>query len=206
MLTKPPIGIIPREIYLEKTRLERHEEVVAAITRYMTAMQPVPIEWIHEHNQYVNEVRKKEEQLISARIRDTRYSEHCDEDQIQMTEFEKEIFYKINHQREIKGLKSLIYSTQQSENGLKYTSPRIEKFIQVGNLAFFYDNISGLNYYTVVGYNNSDEIVERFLKCKSKFTLLTESVECIDLGIVTFKVEGTETYITTLIQHNELPF
>ncbi|WP_315307267.1 hypothetical protein [Enterococcus devriesei] len=45
---KPPIGIIPKELWIEQRKLE----LKAAIKRYFEADFKVPIEWIEELNSY----------------------------------------------------------------------------------------------------------------------------------------------------------
>lgn len=52
---KPPIGIMPEFVWIEK----RKSELKAAIKRYLEANQHVPIEWIVELNKYCDESPKR---------------------------------------------------------------------------------------------------------------------------------------------------
>jgi hypothetical protein len=46
MNRKPPIGIMPKYIH----DYRRHRELKEAITRFIDADLPVPVEWIEEYN------------------------------------------------------------------------------------------------------------------------------------------------------------
>lgn len=50
-----PIGLIPKFI----NKLERLDEVRGALSRYFTAGLPIPIEWIEEYNELVEETKIK---------------------------------------------------------------------------------------------------------------------------------------------------
>lgn len=45
---RPPIGIIPRYLWIE----QRKSELISAINRYMKAGVKVPVEWLEELNGY----------------------------------------------------------------------------------------------------------------------------------------------------------
>lgn len=49
-LSRPPLGIKPRHIHDR----ERLEEIDGAITRFIEATYPIPIEWIKERNEILN--------------------------------------------------------------------------------------------------------------------------------------------------------
>lgn len=42
--TKPPLGLKPRKFWLE----ERRNEIVLAMSRYITEGKPIPFEWVEE--------------------------------------------------------------------------------------------------------------------------------------------------------------
>ncbi len=48
-ITKPPLGLIPRE-FIE---YDRYIEICKAIVRYYNANIPIPIIWIEEYNELV---------------------------------------------------------------------------------------------------------------------------------------------------------
>lgn len=47
--TKPPLGLIPRQI-VEELRLS---EVIEAIYRYLEVGKKIPLEWIEEYNDLI---------------------------------------------------------------------------------------------------------------------------------------------------------
>jgi hypothetical protein len=49
-VTKPPIGLKPKKIHDE----QRYLEVCAAIARYYNAGMKIPLEWVREHNSFVD--------------------------------------------------------------------------------------------------------------------------------------------------------
>jgi len=53
---KPPLGLIPKYIWMEK----RYIEVCQAIARYYNAGAKIPIEWIKEHNEIVEQANKSD--------------------------------------------------------------------------------------------------------------------------------------------------
>lgn len=50
----PPLGIIPKSIWKE----QRLRELRDVIDRYLEANQRVPIEWIEEYNELLEDIRK----------------------------------------------------------------------------------------------------------------------------------------------------
>ena len=52
---KLPLGIIPKKIWKE----QRLGELRGAIDRYLEANQRVPIEWIEEYNELLEDIRKE---------------------------------------------------------------------------------------------------------------------------------------------------
>ena len=50
---KPPLGLIPKRFYDEKVKVERFNQVCAAIARYYDAGLKINIEWIQEYNELV---------------------------------------------------------------------------------------------------------------------------------------------------------
>ena len=58
MKKKPPIGLMPKDIWMEN----RFNNVCGAITRYYTAGLIIPIRWVVEYNTWIklfNDRRKK---------------------------------------------------------------------------------------------------------------------------------------------------
>jgi len=54
-LVKPPLGIIPKKIWKE----QRLGDLRDAVERYLEANQRVPIEWIKEYNELLEDIRKE---------------------------------------------------------------------------------------------------------------------------------------------------
>ena len=51
---KPPLGIIPKNIWKQ----QRMEDIREAVDRYLDANLRVPIEWIEEYNELLEDVIK----------------------------------------------------------------------------------------------------------------------------------------------------
>jgi hypothetical protein len=51
--TKPPIGLMPRRIFM----LQRLRDISEAIDRYIGANMQIPIEWVIEYNEIISEVQ-----------------------------------------------------------------------------------------------------------------------------------------------------
>lgn len=56
-LVKSPLGIIPKNIW----KKQRLRELRDAVERYLEANQIVPIEWIEEYNQLLDDIRNEVE-------------------------------------------------------------------------------------------------------------------------------------------------
>lgn len=54
MLEKPPIGIIPKKIWIE----QRINEIRRAVNEYINAGMRVNVEWIEEYNQLLKELKE----------------------------------------------------------------------------------------------------------------------------------------------------
>ena len=50
-MSKPPIGLKPKKYH----SLERLNEVRSAIVRYYDDELPIPVEWIEEYNELINQ-------------------------------------------------------------------------------------------------------------------------------------------------------
>lgn len=50
---KPPIGVMPKYLHDEK----RLKELSIAIRRYALAGKFIPLEWVYEHNQLIEETK-----------------------------------------------------------------------------------------------------------------------------------------------------
>lgn len=57
---KPPIGVKPRKIADRLHAIGRANELAEAITRYTNAQLKVPMEWVNEWNERVDEILKLE--------------------------------------------------------------------------------------------------------------------------------------------------
>jgi hypothetical protein len=55
MMNKPPIGLKPKKYH----SLERLNEVRSAIVRYYDNELPIPVEWIKEYNELLNQNRNR---------------------------------------------------------------------------------------------------------------------------------------------------
>lgn len=55
MIDKPPIGLIPKTIWLEL----RIKEIVEAMNRYIDVNKPVPTTWVEEYNTIVKDLENK---------------------------------------------------------------------------------------------------------------------------------------------------
>lgn len=49
MINKPPIGLIPKRIWLTIIYEKRFIEIASAINRYVEAGMEIPIEWLNEY-------------------------------------------------------------------------------------------------------------------------------------------------------------
>jgi len=54
---RPPLGVIPREIYWEDQNQKRKDDLKGAVIRYAENTLKIPLEWIEEYN-YLVEVAK----------------------------------------------------------------------------------------------------------------------------------------------------
>ena len=45
---KPPLGLMPRVVYDERCNSERIEQILRAMARYSDAQMAIPMEWIKE--------------------------------------------------------------------------------------------------------------------------------------------------------------
>ena len=52
-MEKTPLGIMPRNIWQEKTISQRKLDILAAMRRYAAANMPVPTEWVEELTEIV---------------------------------------------------------------------------------------------------------------------------------------------------------
>lgn len=53
-MIKPPVGLIPQEIWRARIYADRHEEVTAAIERYQEAGLEYPITWDWERKEILS--------------------------------------------------------------------------------------------------------------------------------------------------------
>lgn len=55
-MKKPAIGIMPRHIYEERIKIERMNNILKAIKRYISNNQKIPIAWVDEYNELVTKL------------------------------------------------------------------------------------------------------------------------------------------------------
>jgi len=53
---KPPLGVMPRDIYERNCKVTRLNAIAAAISRYLQREMKVPVEWIQEYNELAEEI------------------------------------------------------------------------------------------------------------------------------------------------------
>lgn len=53
---RPPLGLVPRDIWFYNVLKERIKEIMEALNRYMEAEKKVPVEWIEEYNNTLEEL------------------------------------------------------------------------------------------------------------------------------------------------------
>lgn len=49
---KPPLGITPKYV----KNLERRQEILDAVSRYVEANMQIPIEWVEEYNELIKNI------------------------------------------------------------------------------------------------------------------------------------------------------
>jgi len=49
VMKKPPLGIMPRFIWIDA----RKSEIQSALDRYIESNMPIPLEWIEEYNELI---------------------------------------------------------------------------------------------------------------------------------------------------------
>ena len=54
---KPPIGLMPRDIHNRSIKVERFYQVCGAISRYYGESLKIPIAWIEEYNELVDDIK-----------------------------------------------------------------------------------------------------------------------------------------------------
>lgn len=54
---RPPLGLVPRDIWFYNVLKERIKEIMEALNRYMEAKKKVPVEWIEEYNNTLSQFR-----------------------------------------------------------------------------------------------------------------------------------------------------
>ena len=55
-MNKPPLGIIPKDLYEIKVNMERIDMIIAAMKRYSEAGRPIPVRWVEELEERINEL------------------------------------------------------------------------------------------------------------------------------------------------------
>lgn len=57
---KPPLGLIPKNIYERNCIINRFNDVCGAITRYYEAGLRIKVEWIEEYNDFIDMMNKEQ--------------------------------------------------------------------------------------------------------------------------------------------------
>lgn len=52
-ITRPPLGIMPKDIYYQRADMQRLADLCATIRRYYNSGLPIHMEWIKEYNELV---------------------------------------------------------------------------------------------------------------------------------------------------------
>lgn len=52
-IEKPPLGIMPKDLYYQRIELQRLADLCATISRYYNAGLPIRMEWVEEYNELV---------------------------------------------------------------------------------------------------------------------------------------------------------
>jgi len=55
---RPPLGLIPKEIYNKNNKVTRFNEVCGAISRYYNEGLQIPINWVEEYNELVDNIKQ----------------------------------------------------------------------------------------------------------------------------------------------------
>lgn len=55
-LNRPPLGVMPKNIYYQKVYQERLSDLCGAISRYYNAGLPINIKWIEEYNELITKI------------------------------------------------------------------------------------------------------------------------------------------------------
>jgi hypothetical protein len=56
-IAKPPLGILPKDVFFRDIKIERFEQIKRTISNYMISNMVVKIEWIEEYNELLGELR-----------------------------------------------------------------------------------------------------------------------------------------------------
>ena len=59
-LERPPLGVMPKDIYYERIRIDRFNDLCGAISRYYDAGMKINVDWIIEYNELVDYIGKDE--------------------------------------------------------------------------------------------------------------------------------------------------
>lgn len=53
---KPPLGLIPADVFYRDKKIERFHDIVYTITNYMNANKSINLDWIKEYNELLQEL------------------------------------------------------------------------------------------------------------------------------------------------------
>ena len=65
-MKKPPIGLMPKDIFYENMQAQRQKDIKEAMLRYIEAGKDVPNEWLYELAQLNNDIQKIETDFAEA--------------------------------------------------------------------------------------------------------------------------------------------
>lgn len=58
-ISRPPLGLIPKNFFYKRVESERFNEVCGAISRFYNAGKPIKLEWINEYNELVERINNQ---------------------------------------------------------------------------------------------------------------------------------------------------
>jgi len=56
-INKPPLGLIPKDVFFRDLKIERLEQIKKVVSNYMISNNRIKLEWIEEYNELLDELR-----------------------------------------------------------------------------------------------------------------------------------------------------
>ena len=66
-MNKPPIGLMPKHIFIEQMQMQRRNEITAAVQRYIEAGKDVPNDWLQELIELNNVIQNVQPEAMIAK-------------------------------------------------------------------------------------------------------------------------------------------